>query len=390
METWALLAALLCGSQAWAAPEGDVPAATEAPIPRMWRVLVIPFPAGNSADGLGFGIAADVWRRPRAWTYGYDLKIRPYAWTTINGNRQSVSVQVERRGVWDLAARLGFRRQANLRYAGIGGGDVVFPWGDVEIGNEALGLFAFATVSRQLTASPWFLYLQAYGRWMEVTPGESALLAQREPLAVEGGTYFDLSAGLFLDHTDRWPVPTEGYTGEVDLRVGTTIADGTVSPLVGLHGEAISWWSLGSPRWVVGARVLFEHSVGERPFFEQDVTGGRLRDDLGSDQALSGYGPGRARGDGVVAAMVEFRPELVSFAKDNVKILLSLYAEEAFLFQGWDPGPHLPSVGIAPEGVFWRGAQLRPFIAWGWRREEHADDRRVALPQIGISFVDPL
>ncbi|MBW2256575.1 MAG: hypothetical protein JRI25_18530 [Deltaproteobacteria bacterium] len=351
---------------------------------------MIPFPAGNSTDGLGFGIAADVWRRPVAWTHGYDLKIRPYAWTTINGNRQSISVQVERRGVWDLAGRIGFRRQSNLPYAGSGGGDVVFPWGDVELGNQTLGLSGFATVSRQLNTSPWFLYLQAYVRWMDVAPGEGALLAQREPLAEEGGTYFDVSAGLFVDHTDQWPVPTAGYMGEVDLRVGATLANGTVSPLAGLHGELVYWWSLGSPRWVVGARALVEHSLGERPFFEQDVTGGRLRDDLGSDQALSGYGPGRTRGDGVVAVMVELRPELVSFAKDNVKILLSLYAEEAFLFRAWDPGPHMPSVGVAPMGVFWRGAQLRPFIAWGWRRKEHEDDRRVALPQVGISFVDPL
>jgi hypothetical protein len=353
-------------------------------------VLVIPFPAGNSADGLGFGIAADVWRRPAAWTHGYDFKIRPYMWTTINGNRQSVSVQIERRGVWDLAGRIGFRRQANLIYAGSGGGDVVFPWGDVELGNQSLGPYGFATLSRQLGATPWFLYLQGYLRWMDVEPGEGALLSQREPLGVGGGAYFDFSAGVFLDKTDRWPVPTEGYTAEVDLRVGAALVDGTVSPLAGIHGEVIHWWPLGSPRWVVGARALFEHSVGERPFFEQDSTGGRLRDDLGSDQALSGYGSGRTRGDGVLAVMVELRPELVSFAKDNVKILLSLYAEEAFLFREWDPGPHMPSVGIAPQGVFWRGAQLRPFIAWGWRREEHGEDKRVALPQVGISFVDPL
>ena len=66
----------------------------------------------------------------------------------------------------------------------------------------------------------------------------------------------------------------------------------------------------------------------------------------------------------------------------------SFYAEEAFLFTGTDPGPHMPTVGAGFDLV-WQGATvLRPFAAWGWRAEP--GQKRRPVPQFGLALKSPL
>jgi hypothetical protein len=67
-------------------------------------------------------------------------------------------------------------------------------------------------------------------------------------------------------------------------------------------------------------------------------------------------------GDGVLAAMVELRPKLgeTHHPVADLAFYVSTFAEVGWLFRGNDPGPPLPSVGVAPY-VLWQGAaELRP------------------------------
>jgi hypothetical protein len=69
--------------------------------------------------------------------------------------------------------------------------------------------------------------------------------------------------------------------------------------------------------------------------------------------------------------------------------MLSGMAEVGWLFDRWDPGPILPTVGGGPELLWQQAIQVRPFIAFGWRSDAPGAPR-VPVPQYGISFVDPL
>ena len=61
----------------------------------------------------------------------------------------------------------------------------------------------------------------------------------------------------------------------------------------------------------------------------------------------------------------------------------------AFLFRGSDPGPHMPSVGVAPLLVWQGTVELRPFLAWGWMSDRPRGPRTPEL-QIGVSLLSPL
>ncbi len=356
-----------------------------------WSGLVLPIAGANSVDGFGFGVGGEVFARPESQEYGYAVKVTGSAWVTTRWDYTSNFVRLEvvgDRTSW--YGQIGYRGWRNLRYAGVGGADVLVDWGAQEVGNSVTGPAAFAGVLRPLTG-PWALYTQLYFRGVRVEPGAGAKLEEDLPLGAAGGAYGDWTVGLWHDSTDHWPLPNRGLRGEVDVRGGGTLSAGSVEPLLGLHSELAGWTELGTPHLVVGGRLLAARTFGERPFFEQDVTGGRWRDELGSEQALSGYGRTRTRGDGVVASMVELRPFFFRTSHPfwDLGVHASVFAELAWLFDGAEPGPPLPTVGFGPELLWQSAIQLRPFLAWGWRAESPGGERSPGL-QFGISFLDPL
>lgn len=357
-----------------------------------WGGLVLPLFGANSTDGAGFGLGGELFARPRSMTDGYVVKLQALGWVTTSWQYTSDYIQVDYRGDrvhW--LGRAGYRGWSNLAYGGSGGADVLLMRGDEELGNTLRAPFAFLGVATPIGTNVK-LYGQLYARQVSSRPGEASLLDERRPFASDGGFYTDTTVGVEYDTTDRWPMPVQGWRAEIGPRFGVTrTPDGAVSPLVGLYAEAIRWQPLIGERLVLGARAVFDRTIGRRPYFEQEVAGGRWRDELGSEQALAGYGRTRTRGDGFAAIAVELRPLLfqVDHSFFDLDIGLSFAAEEAVLFDGPRVGPHMPTLGAGPY-LTWKGAiQLRPMMNWGWRADTPGGPRR-PVPQFVISFTDPL
>lgn len=361
----------------------------EGPPEHTWSGVVLPLFGANTQDGFGLGAGGEVFRRPKHLDEGYALKLTASLWITQRGYT-SDWLQVDKRGRLDWLGRAGLRAWRNHAFVGIGGDHVEQDQDERELGNAVAGPFAFLGLSRPITGSTsWFGQLSY--KTMFVTAGPGGHLAEQRPYGWLGGTYVDASVGLEHDSTDRWPMPHQGVRAEVSGRIGLSAmrTDG-LGLLAGGNAEIIGWHELGR-HLVVGGRLVVDKTVGRRPFFEMDVAGGRWRDELGSEQAFSGYGRTRTRGDGLVAAMVEIRPYLFETRHPflDFEFHASFFAEQGWLANGTDFGPPLPTVGFAPEVLFQGAIQCRPFLAWGWRQAPGEDARRPSY-QFGVSFLDPL
>lgn len=396
MTAWMLglcLAATASQPLAIPADAESVPELPPADPPKKvkWFPLVLPLAAANTTDGLGVGLGGELYTRPIEMESGYRFKITATLWVTTSLQYTSDWVRVEWRNKRHWLGLVGYRLWTNNLYAGAGGADVLVDWGEEERGNFIAGPFAFFGVAQDIAPNGMEGFVQSSFRHVVVEPGPDSLLAQRNPFGGHGGTYADLNVGMQHYRTDTFPMPNRGFRAEVATRVGLTITPDEAQPLLGVHAELIRWFPLLNDWVVIGGRIVGEKTVGQRPFFEQGNLGGRWRDELGLDQALPGYGRSRSRGDGIVAAMVEVRPRLFHIQAGWFDLMgtLSLFAEQAWLFDQWDPGPPLPSVGVGANAL-WQGAiQVRPYVAWGWRADEPGGERFPVM-QYGFSFMDPL
>ena len=310
-----------------------------------WRAAGLPYLSGNSSDGLGVGVAAEAFARPRSAEEGYHLKLGPYWYTSLSLAYVSWGLPFEDlRAPIDVMGRIGYRGWDNLLYAGVGGRSVSVDHGEAEGGNALSMPFATVTLERPIEGTTRSLYGGVYARLGWGGPEPGGLLDQEEPPGVRGGFYGDAFGGVAWSDTDRWPLPTRGLRAEVDMRLGlsgTRRELGESGAVVGVHGEAIRWWPLGSPRLVLGARAVLDATTGPRPYFDLDVLGGRERDELGFDQALAGYGASRSRGPGLGAFLVELRLDLFAIPKPDLRVLASVFAEEAWLAVLLATPPHL-------------------------------------------------
>jgi hypothetical protein len=396
-----LLAASLSGGRAWAdeppppPPDDPPPFATDDPPPDppargRWGGVMIPLIGANPIDGFGFGFGGEVYRRPAGQETGYDLKITPsiYLNARLDYTNDFVRIEIDRSSRW--LVMVGYQQWANLSYAGAGGADVLVRHGAAELGNRVSTPYAFLGVNRPIGRG-WSIFGQGYARaaWVRAAPG--GLLEGDAPLGVDGGWYGDVSLGAEHREHDRWPMPHRGHVLDGSLRFGATGVPGGVRPLVGAYVEAMGWRPVAGDGLVVSGRVLLDKSTGQQPFFEQDKAAGRWRDELGSEQALAGYGRTRTRGDGLFAALIEARPTLFRARKGwfDLQGHLSFTAEIGWLYDRWDPGPPLPTLGVGVPLLWQQAVQLRPFVAWGWRADAPGAPRRPGL-QFGISVLDAL
>ena len=375
----------------------DAPAATDPDVPEppapksKWGGVVVPLVGASTVDGFGFGLGGEVFRRPPGQTVGFDLKVTAslYVNTRFDYTNDFVRVQVVDHRRWLLI--VGYQQWANLSYVGAGGADVVRDLGSDEIGNGLISPYGVFGVAQPIGDGPWAVFGQLYGRGGIAEPAPERLLERDAPFGVDGGVYGDVTVGVQAQVRDRWPLPTHGHQLEAGVRVGGTASKAPFEPAAGLVVEGMAWRPLGT-RWFTGStRVLVAKSVGVRPFFERDKVGNRWRDELGNEQALGGYGRTRTRGDGAVPALVELRPRLFVVEEGffDVEVYLSVHAEAGFLFDGWDPGPFMPTIGVNGSLLWQKTVQLRPFAAWGWREPEPGAPRRPSM-QCGISVMDAL
>ncbi len=372
------------------------------PEPLKWSGLGLPLVGVNTIDGWGFGVAGEVYGRPPAVEYGYRLKFTVQLWATTRLDYTNDFVQIESRGDTIVTGRGGYRAWSNLSYAGVGGDAVAVLHGDVlERGNTVAGAVGFLGGARRvgdINGGPIELYGQVYLRQVRAIAGPGTILERESPFGLGDGAFADVTLGVRLDTTDRWPMPTSGWKVEAAPSIGVTVLD-DATPVGGILLNAVRWVPLLDRRLVLGGRLLAMGTTGTRPFWEKEMTGGVWRNELGMETSFTGYGRARTRGDSVVAALMEVRPQLYEHGGQfwDFSVHASLFAEQGWLFDaggpnvpfGGDPGPPLPTVGGGPLVLWQKAILLRPFVAWGWTAAGPGQERRPSL-QYSVSFVDPL
>lgn len=366
-----------------------------------WSGLGLPLVGVNSIDGWGFGVAGEVYGRPPAMDYGYRIKFTVQLWATTRFDYTNDYVQFDSRGDVNVTGRGGYRAWSNLSYAGVGGDAVAVLHGDaLERGNTVAGPVGFLGGAKRIgeLGGPIELYGQVYLRQVHAEAGPGTILERDAPFGLGDAGFGDVTIGLRLDSTDRWPMPRTGWKAELAPSFGVTLLDGA-TPTAGILLNAVRWIPALDGRLVLGGRLLAMGTTGTRPFWEKEMTGGVWRNELGMETAFTGYGRARTRGDSAIAALVELRPEFYRHEGEfwDFSVHASAFAEGGWLFEadgpsvpfGGDPGPLLPTVGGGPM-ILWQGAiQLRPFVAWGWTTGTGGEERRPSL-QYSVSFVDPL
>ncbi len=360
-----------------------------------WGVVPVPLLNFNRVDGIGFGAGAEIYSRLAGQSVGYRDRISVSTYWTTTGSYGSTYLQYERReAAYILLGRVTYRQWDNLNYVGVGGRDVATDY-DLELagGNHMRSPQVVINYAYQVPGSPLMVWTQGAYRFAEVEAKEGGLLDQDRPLGWEGGHYADLSVGLSILETDRWPLPNKGIRADGGVFAGATwTPDGRTTPVGGVFGEIIGWVPVVGEDFVIGLRGVYEQAWGDKPFFEQDWVHGPERDEIGYEQMITGYARTRSRGDGLAASIIELRPMLYQSRHPfwDVRLYFSVYGEAGWLFDDGDIGPWLPTVGVSPQ-IMWQGAlQLRPFLALGWFWDGPEDTTRRAITQFGLSLKGPL
>lgn len=370
-----------------AAPGDPTPHRRRGSSAYVWGGLGVPLVNFNTTDGLGFGLGAQLFDRKRGTEFGYRYRLTVSTFWTTSGNYTSNYLQLERRSTHTWMARINYQRWKNMPYVGAGGAEVSVRNGAEAEGNLVESINSLTNVVRKVRNTPLYVYAQVYARYAFVEPNPGGLLDTRRPLGAEGGFYFDAGGGLFINEIDRWPMPIKGIQAELALRAGGTAHPGGFSPLFGVRGEVMGWLPVVGDWLVFGGRAVLDKPFGERPFYEQEFLSGQDRDEVAYEQMLTGYGRTRSRGDGVFASLVEVRGKLgrAQAGFFDMGFYLSAFVESAYLFEGNNLGPHMPSVGFAPMLLWQGGIVLRPFASWGWLSEEPGGVRTPQM-QFGISL----
>jgi len=358
----------------------------------VWSGMALAYPSGNSTEGLGFGLGAQLYSRPRSLDTGFKTSITASLYANARFDYTYNYIRFENNGAVNWQAMIAYYGWKNLPYTGVGGQATLLDRGDREFGNLMVSPVLYLSGSRKLAeGQPWAMYAQAYLRYTYAVPGEGSLLEETQPLGIDKSIYGDIALGVTLNTTNHWPLPDTGWSAELGTRFGLTFSQRQMYPLVSIQTQLIRWQPLWKHHIVVGVRIAAEKSFGERPFFEQDRIGLQWRDTLGEDQLFLGYGKNRSRGDGLFATCVELRAQFGHHHHKfwDLTAYLSVFAEEGFLFDKETPGPHLPTVGVGPVILFQHAIVLRPFLAWGWRADNPNDPRK-PVPMFGFSLLDPL
>ena len=379
--------------------EDDVVPPPEDPLPTVapksdyrWGGVIVPLVNYNTTDGLGFGVGGEFYDRRRGQDSGYRNRLTPSVFWTTSGNYGSVILQYERSGRHLLFARATYLQWRNIPYVGVGGRQVSVDRPEEEsTGNTVQGPTLLLTGMYGVKNTPVMLWAQLYGRYAysEAKPG--GILDQSDAFGRGKALYTDVSLGLAVRETDRWPLPNRGVSSEVSVRLGGTFSEQNFEFLSGTHVEVAGWWPVVGQWLVIGGRSVFDRTWGQRPFWDKEWLGGLRRDEVAYEQMLTGYGRSHVRGDGLVATLIEIRPYFGKTRHDffDIGFYASLFAETAHLIDGSDPGPHMPTLGVAPE-LLWQGAtQLRPFVAFGLFSDTVGGPRDWR-PQVGISLLGPL
>ncbi|MBN1208369.1 MAG: BamA/TamA family outer membrane protein [Myxococcaceae bacterium] len=183
---------------------------------------------------------------------------------------------------------------------------------------------------------PLQVYAAYSWRYTRVLPYEASMLAQLQPLGIEGGPTGQLLVGALWDTRDAETDPTTGGVEEVVIRLSGR-PTGSRYRYAGLTLSERRYLRLGS-RFVFAQRLSLDMLFGEVPFFEWSSTGGvNFTEGVGGMTSVRGIERNRFAGNIKVFANSELR-----FHALEVRVLgqpMKLGAT-AFVDMGrvWHPG----------------------------------------------------
>jgi outer membrane protein assembly factor BamA len=183
---------------------------------------------------------------------------------------------------------------------------------------------------------PFQSYVGYSWRYTHVEPYHSSMLAQMEPLGIEGGATGQLLAGALWDTRDHETDPTTGGVEEVALRLSGRTT-GSDYQYAGVTLSERRYFRLSS-RLVFAQRLSLDMLFGEVPFFEWSTTGGvNFTEGVGGMSSVRGVGRNRFAGNIKVFSNSELRVHAL-----EVRILgqpMKLGAAAFFdLGRVWHPG----------------------------------------------------
>ncbi len=199
-------------------------------------------------------------------------------------------------GKTSFYAKVRFRTQKDYPFAGVGGhGAVVFS-GD-EYGNAVGQLMYVIGVAGSTPVEGLRWYVGQSTTLARVQAGEGGRMEFIGPFGSEGGVYLDVQGGVLYEAKDRSIRPSRGWQLEGAIRfAGSIIGDNAEELSRRERSSFIGGWFIEVIRWqpiykdwlVLGIRGLFDHTLGARPFYDQNRLGGMLRDELGNGQHFTG------------------------------------------------------------------------------------------------------
>ena len=304
------------------------------------RWLVLPNFSYDSDDKLGFGARGEV-VRPGGDPYKWALVLHAFA--TTNGYHHH-RFRFDYVGDVRVTGHFAFRAWLNDGYWGVGDGTT--RGDDGEDGKRyrysLVQPFAQVAVRREIVG-PLSVFASVNGRWSEVRTYPGSLLAEEQPLGMDGGLVGQLATGVLWDTREPEMTPAGGVLLEASVR-GVTGAYSFAGPFLSARG----WLQIGA-RVVVGERIMGEWLFGDVPFYEMVHWGGSVPiAGFGGADTLRGISFGRWRGPGKALSNTEVRIDVVShrLLKRDLRWQLVPFTDSGIVWGAGDPGPIHPTAGL--------------------------------------------
>lgn len=312
-------------STVWAEEPASLPVAEGEPSfpkPEKLRWLILPNVSYDSDDKLGLGARAEI-IQPREGLDPYRSSFVLHGFATTNGyHHHRFRFDVVGLGPKErmrVTGHFAFRAWLNDGYWGIGNGterevayenagpddpdrkryrySLIQPFGQVALRHA---------VGSNGEAGPLSLYGSVNVRYSLVDATAGSLLAEQQPLGMDGGLGVQLIAGVLWDTREPEVSPDSGWLLEAAGR-GVTGAYTFGGPFV----SARVWGRL-APGVVVAQRVMGEWLFGDVPFYEMVFWGGAVPiPGMGGADTLRGVAFGRWRGPGKAVSNTELRLDVL-------------------------------------------------------------------------------
>jgi outer membrane protein assembly factor BamA len=288
------------------------PAQTPAAKDRSVDGIALPLLSFNSDFGVGYGVVGGM------YLYGeghepYQHGLGAQVFFTSRGV-QNHYLRYDGPGLLGplrVEARFEYKREFRSPFYGAGNrsapefaGDVKDAWYNYDKGSPGAWF--------RLRGRPWGKDhpFQAYAgyawRHTRVSPYEASMLAQLQPLGIEGGPTGQILAGALWDTRDNESDPTTGGVEELALRLSGHTT-GSRYRYAGVTLSERRYFRLGS-RFIFAQRLSLDMLFGEVPFFEWSTTGGvNFTEGVGGMSSVRGIERNRFGGNIKVFSNSELR-----------------------------------------------------------------------------------